>query len=214
MHVLSASYFGEGCDDMHALAHVASAHVERQSMSAVHAVSVSHAVSSALQNEVTQLPHAAPPSSPPSLPPSGGGGGGPASGGGGPPHAAPHVVSMHVMNGPNVGEWYFETHPSAHVESLHVITQSIVAVHVGSAEHAPSDVEHDEPMHALHGSLPSPSAPSNGSVRPVSSLGDPESNDRDESNDDAPESSSGVDVSMCVPESSVGRESYPGPVSW
>jgi hypothetical protein len=47
--VLSASYFVEGCADMHALAHVASVHVDKQSMSAVHAVSVSHAESSALQ---------------------------------------------------------------------------------------------------------------------------------------------------------------------
>jgi len=47
--VFSASYFAEGCDDMHALAHDGSVHAERQLMSAVQSASASQADISVLQ---------------------------------------------------------------------------------------------------------------------------------------------------------------------
>jgi hypothetical protein len=116
---------------------------------------------------------------------------------------------MHERNGPNVDEWYFVTHPSAHVGSAHAETHVMVSVHDGSALHALSSDAHDASTHAVHGSLVS-SGP-----RPVStpvSIGSPESNDVDESAC-APESSSGAPVSSCDPVSCDGPASGPGPVS-
>lgn len=59
---MSVSNTGDGCDDTQPSAHVGSVHVERQSISAVHAASLVHADSSALHDESTHVVHGSLPS--------------------------------------------------------------------------------------------------------------------------------------------------------